>query len=37
MCQDGRCQCDKGVVEDIVHFLLHCAVCWFKRKIIGCD
>ena len=25
MCKDGKCeQCDDGVVEDIVHFLLHC-------------
>ena len=25
MCQDGKCElCDEGVVEDIVHFLLHC-------------
>ena len=25
MCKDGKCEpCYEGVVEDIVHFLLHC-------------
>ena len=25
MCKDGKCElCDEGVVEDVVHFLLHC-------------
>ncbi len=25
MCKDDKCElCDEGVVEDIVHFLLHC-------------
>ena len=29
MCKDGKCElCDDGIVEVIVHFLLHCGICW---------
>ena len=32
VCKDSKCElCDDGIVEDIVHFLLHCG------KFVGYD
>ena len=31
VCKDGKCElCDKGVVEDIMNFLLHCG-----ERVVG--